>query len=272
MLEKLTILICLYNKKIDESCTITSLIKNKIPEDFISIVLWDNSSTKLDDISIVLLKKKFKKFQYYHTPQNLSLSKIYNNVISYLKKDSYLMICDHDTLIPKLYFEILKSQILIYPNEDLFLPKIYESSKIISPKKNYYIKTVNIKNLNCGVISAKNTIAINSGMVISNRFFMKGFRYNEKLNFYGTDTYFMNEFIKYKDTLVILDVKLKHSLTFNETDDIDKKIEIFKEILRSNSIVYSKSLIKFQLVKLNNLIVAVKFCLKYKTFKFLFLD
>ena len=267
----LTILICLYNKDLQTSETIQSLLRAKDKlKDYTKIFIWDNSNEALSKESLAFLKDNFNNFIYKHTPENVVLSKLYNNVVENLDDDSYLMLCDDDSNIPAHFFDVLKEQIKSFPNVDLFLPQIYSDSKLVSPAKDYLIRTGFIKNLKPGLINSEYTTAINSGMVISDRFFKDGFRYDERLKFYGTDNYFMNIYARDHKELVVLDVKFTHSLSFNSSNDVKNKLRIFKEVKRSNTIIYSNQFFKRQVVLFNNLVVSVKLCLRYKTIDFLF--
>jgi len=268
MISNLTIVICLYNKDINESATLQSLLNFKDFKDYSTIFIWDNSKEVINQQSFIFLNNHFKNLIYKHTPENVALSKIYNAVIDSLEEDSYLMLCDDDSDIPLSFFEILEEQIKLNPYQDLFLPQIYSNSVLVSPAKDFLIKTALIKNLKAGTIHSSNITAINSGMVISSRFFNEGFRYDERLRFYGTDNYFMNEYSKLRKDLIVLDIKFTHSLSFNDSNDVNNKLRIFKEVKRSNAIIYSDQFFKRQIVLFNNLVVACKLSLKHKTFRF----
>lgn len=270
MIGNLTILICLYNKDISESATLQSLLKSKDVGDYSTIFIWDNSIEVINPESFIFLKNNFKNLIYKHTPENTVLSKIYNHVIDNLESESYLMLCDDDSDIPEHFFDILEEQIKLNPFVNLFLPQIYSDSVLVSPAKDYLITTSFIKDLKPGFLGSGHTTAINSGMVISNRVFRKGFRYNENLNFYGTDNFFMNQYSKNNDGLIVLDAKFIHSLSYNSSDDLKNKLRIFREIRRANRIIHSKDFFKRQIVSFNNLIVATRLCLKHKTIDFLF--
>jgi hypothetical protein len=270
-MSKMTILVCLYNKSISTSNTLKSLLRsvNQIKNQ--DVFIWDNSIGPLDENDIDLLKQNFKYFTYKHTPENVVLSKIYNSLI--VEQDdpnSYLMLCDDDSEIPQSFFIKLEEQVINYPMANLFLPQIYSNSILVSPAKDFLIKTSLLKELNNGVLKSDNIIAINSGMVISNRVFIDGFRYDERLNFYGTDNFFMHEYAKKNDILIVLDIKIHHDLSFNGKDNISNKIRIFKEIKRANRIIYCDNRFKKTLVVLNNTIVSVKLCVRYKTLAFLY--
>jgi GT2 family glycosyltransferase len=270
-MSKMTILVCLYNKNIATSNTLKSLLKavNQINNQ--SIFIWDNSVNSLDEKDIALLKNNFENFTYKHTPENVVLSKIYNSlIVSQTVANSYLMLCDDDSEIPESFFIQLEEAIEKKPLINLFLPQIYSNSILVSPAKDYLIKTSLIKELDSGILKADYITAINSGMVISNRVFIDGFRYDERLNFYGTDNFFMYEYAKKNKDLFVLDIKINHDLSFNGKENTANKIRIFKEIKRANRIIYSKNVFKKTLVAVNNSIVSIKLCLRFKTLAFLY--
>lgn len=270
-MNEITILICLYKKNIQDSATIQSLLKSISKLKDTNVFIWDNSPSSLDEDSLNLLAKNFTNFKYKHTPENTVLSKIYNTVIEEQKDEkSYLMLCDDDSDIPECFFDILREKINKNPSINLFLPQIFTNDTLISPAKDYLIKTILIKNLESGIITSRNSTAINSGMVISNRVFLNGFRYDERLRFYGTDNYFMCQYSRnYKD-IFVLDVKFKHDLSFHSSKNIENRLRIFKEIKKANRIIYSKNSVKKYIVIINNLFVALKLCLKYRSITFLY--
>jgi hypothetical protein len=270
MIGNLTILVCLYNKDIIDSATLQSLLKSQNVRENATVFIWDNSIKAVNSESFFFLKSNFKNLIYKHTPENTVLSKIYNHVINNLESNSYLMLCDDDSDIPVVFFDILSEQINFNPSQNLFLPQIYSEGVLVSPAKDFLIRTQLINNLKSGVLKSLYTTAINSGMVISNRVFQQGFRYDENLRFYGTDNFFMYQYSKKNNDLIVLDVKFSHSLSFHSSNDVKNKLRIFKEIRSANDIIYSKDFIKRKIVFFNNLIVAAKMCLKYKTLDFLY--
>lgn len=266
----ITILICLYKKSIEASDSIQSILKADKDNINATIYLWDNSPEVLSKEGICFLENNFDHFIYKHTPENVPLSRIYNTVIhSLIDDNAYLMLCDDDSSIPVNFFKVLQSEIKRYPMINLFLPQIYSDSVLVSPAKDYFAFTNFIYNLKTGVLSSNYITAINSGMVISNRVFSNGFRYDEDLRFYGTDNYFMIEYSRYYPQLNVLDVKVLHSLSYNTSEDVSNKIRIFREIRSANKIIYKNHFLKRNIVFLNNLLVGLKLCLKYKTSSFL---
>jgi hypothetical protein len=267
----ITILICLYKKSINESKTIQSLLNASETIKDSKFFIWDNSPAEMDSDSLKVLTNIFGNLIYKHTPENTVLSKIYNYIIEGEKDpSSYLILFDDDSEIPITYFDELKEEIEFNPLINLFLPQVYSKSVLVSPAKDYILKTILIKQLKIGTINSSHITAINSGMVISNRVFIDGFRYDESLNFYGTDNFFMVQYVKKYPTLFVLKTEIGHNLSFNDTNNIDSKIRIFKEIKRANNIIYADNKLKKSFVILNNLFVSLKLSMIHKNTAFIY--
>jgi len=269
-MNRISILVCLYKKSIGTSATLESLMNAAHLLQDVGIYLWDNSPRCMDEPALDQLRATFENFNYVHTPENTVLSKVYNQTIKeQTNPEGYLMLCDDDSHIPETFFSNLNTAIELQPEINLFLPKIFVKGSMISPAKDFVYTTRFIEGELSGLMVSKYTTAINSCMVVSNRVFLDGFRYDERLNFYGTDNYFMYKYAQAYSELYVLDVTIIHDLSF-ESADLSYKLKIFRETKRANRIVYSDDKLHLITVMLNNFAVSLKHCLKYKTFAFLY--
>lgn len=264
------ILIVLYKKSLENSETLQSLLKSKDEIKDSLLIVWDNSPNPMIEKSQTLLLQLFTNFEYIHTPQNYSLSKIYNIVSKkYLSKYEYLVLFDHDSEFDSNYFSTLIKDIRLNRNINLFLPIVYSENSMVSPAHNYIIKSrLWTKNL-LGLMSSKNKTAINSGMTIAKKVFDDGFEYDERMTYYGTDNYFMTKFANKYQFLFVVNNIIKHNLSFNTTDDIETKLLIFKETKKTNLLINEDNFFKLFLTKINNLLVSIKLSVKYKRLSFL---
>jgi hypothetical protein len=267
----LTILVVIYKKEFWESATLKSIANISKSQIFKSskLIIWDNSPSKMSEKGIGLLKNYFSEAYLIHTPQNESLSKIYNSVVDdFLKQDEYLVLLDHDTMVTTQYFnEVLEKIGLINPPA-LLLPPIVVNDRIESPAYQYVLFTKKWSAFKEGFYNSKFVTAINSGMVISEAFFSSGFRYDERLKFYGTDSYMMHRYNKYNNMFYLLNCSLKHDLNLQSNSSIDQKIQVFKAIKTANLIIYSSNLFYQILTRINNLIIASKYSIKFLSLKF----
>lgn len=264
----------MYNTNITESKTIKSLIDSKEYMANSCILIWDNSQIS-QDISIIkkIFNKQNTEVIYEHHPENLPLSKLYNNVINCFKKQDYdfLILFDQDSAFSKkLFFEFLRS----YSKNshiNLFLPLIKFKNTIVSPTKRYFLKGFYFKEKPVGILKAKNISAINSGMIISFKFLKEKYKgYDERLKFYGTDDYFMMEYCKNEKELFVLDYEIKHDLTLSTLNDSsDKLIKPYHQMLEAWSVLYSSNMMLRYMVKFYTIIHSFYMAIKYKNKDFL---
>lgn len=259
------LLVVLYKIKIGESPTIQSIVnyvKSIDPENLKSyqLFIWDNSPDICHDIEAFKQEYSFLDIEYVHTPQNMTLSKIYNQIgqIS-IQMNSYLTLFDQDTTIEFKYFEQLKNaQSIGYP---LILPKIQCNEILVSPGKRFMSKGILLKNIESGTMNSKNLLAINSGMSISSAVFLL-IQYDERLRFYGTDTYFMRQYEKYYNTVFILDSVLEHSLAEMEEHTIEWLTKHDQEKLEIFRIVFTETFFEKLFVSLYSLVIKYKIFLR----------
>jgi hypothetical protein len=270
----ISVLIVLYNKSLQQSDTLRGIIDAAeiLNNANASVLLWDNSlQPHLTQEDIFSVQQKISIFNYHHAPENISLSRIYNSFIEEnisQKNNHYLILLDDDSKISAAYFNEVVS--IINKNEafDVLLPVVKNGDKIVSPAAFFYCKGNYFKSLESGICKQK-LLAINSGMIISFSFIQKNnFRYNEQLNNYGTDNYFMNFANNHRARFYILNYSFDHSLNFFDNDDLEKKIEIFRQIKKANSIVFSSGKAQSLLIIIYNFAASFKNSLKYKSMKF----
>lgn len=267
------ILIVIYNTNITKAETIKSLLNSKEYLVNNHLFIWDNSE-KAQDISIVkeIFNKQNIEVTYEHHPENLPLSKLYNNVINRFMYQNYdfLILFDQDSSFTKnLFFEFVNSY-----NKNkhisLFLPIIKFKNTIVSPTRKYFLKGFYFDKKPIGLYRAKNISAINSGMIISFKFLKEKYKgYDERLKFYGTDDYFMMEYCKNEKELFILDYEFEHDLTLSTLNSSsDKLVKSYHQMLEAWSILYDDSILKY-IVKLYTVIHSFYTAIKYKNKDFL---
>lgn len=206
---KINILIVLYKKKLEDSLAYNSLIKKQLFNKIINIVIWNNSPE-------ILISNDLDYFE----GENEKLSKIYNLMIDkYICNDNeYLMISDYDTDYSMYDFNLLSS-VLINNNAGIFIPKLYVNKQLVSPAKRFSFKGYYLNYTREGFISSKNIIGMNSGIIITNICKSKlNVCFDERLNFYGTDTDFFIRYERYFDKLYILPFEALHDLSENNSD------------------------------------------------------
>lgn len=160
---KLTFIIVLYNKSLQESLTYKSLILHKSDAD---IIVYDNSDCKMNT-------EIPKTVTYFGDGVNHGLSYAYNYVVNMMKdknignKDNqFLALLDDDTEITDQYLVHMKSSIQNNKEKaDIFVPVVMSGNKIMSPFNVWKdIKILAVKEV--AEINPDQVSAINSGLII----------------------------------------------------------------------------------------------------------
>jgi len=261
------ILVVLYKRSISASETLQSILQARHDFSKYRLVVWDNSPIKmLDKQDLAVINGKMG-VDYIHSSRNESLSVVYNEVVEkYEKNYSFIILFDHDTLIPADYFDKAEIAASKVSGEcRLILPKVKANSALVSPARQYFFYGRRLKKVSSGYMNSKNKTAITSGMIIDTHFFLDGFRYDTTLNFYGIDNYFMEIYAKKHPLCYILDVELNHSLDyFNGNESFERRLERFQNM--SDAILYinRRGIVRRCFCRLYLFIVKCRFKLRYK--------
>ena len=216
----LVILVVVYNLSPEESATLQSL---SACCDFLkthkhNIIIRDNSSKGYSQSQHNTLSQMLNgaSFTYWHDGINLSLSEIYNSVITQqLKAEQILVIWDHDSQFTTDYFIKLAQAQTENKDCSLFLPIITNHDDIVSPSNVWGFKGSYWKHPQYGRLQAQNHTAINSGMAIRGEYLLHRFPgYDTHLKFYNTDNYFMWCYAQTEKMLVVLQTNINHQLNF----------------------------------------------------------
>lgn len=265
-MNKFLILIVLYECKVKDSLSYTSLLKSSEYLSNSKLILWDNSPL----LQNVKNADCFKNVEYVHAAGNISLSKIYNSVITENEGYDYMIILDQDSSFSCHYFKKLNKAIIKHPSINLFLPIVKSDRTIVSPGNYKLFKGSYWNKEQYGVIYAKNIIAINSGMVINFNYLKNTYKgYDERLRFYGTDTFFMFEYSKDNNVLFVIDYVFKHaSALLERSESIDKQIIRLNDLFFSWKITNEGKRFALMLINLYILIRIFKLVIKYKNLRY----
>lgn|SRR5574344_174781 len=182
--------IVVYNKRIEESLTLRSLITCNIINNHIHVI--DNSTKEYD----VESSCKSKGYQYYSMNGNKGLSKAYNAALSLIlpktSSDDLIIWLDDDTAITPDYFSLLESCALQHEEIDIFAPIIKGQDDIIySPNRYGFFRSSYLKTPE-DEIDYSEFNGINSCLAIRARIF-KNYRYSEDLFMDLTDNLFFDD-------------------------------------------------------------------------------
>ncbi|MCL1112989.1 hypothetical protein L2703_05180 [Shewanella basaltis] len=176
---KISVLILIYNKKVEDSESFKGILKSKINLTDFNVVVWNNGPEVINYESFPIPVANFELVQ---TISNESLSKIYNIFISRFKSERYVIL-DDDSLINDIYLEEIKS----VSTNLISLPIVSCNGMVTSPLSGRKPIEKKITNKN-----KKPLFAIGSGMVIGHdaALLIKrkyGNVFDERFYFYGVD-------------------------------------------------------------------------------------
>ena len=275
----LFIVVVLYNKGPHESSTLKSITKiNRYLCKKLRLLIWNNSPNEytLKEKNNLKDMLSFITYDYiYNGGQNIPLSKLYNDTIRKIKESESLLILDDDSVFETKFIYKAFEAIEIYKEIDLFLPIVLNDGKIVSPAKMVNFKGSYFKMIKPGMMSCKNITAINSGMIIRGRYLKGAFEgYDERIKFYFTDNDFMDRYRSSHDSLFLIDYKMHHTLDFyKKGEPFSVKSKRFKDLKHSFLILMRrKSLIMYLCTQIYLLIYSVKFSIKQRDIRFLFIN
>ena len=260
------IVVVLFKMAPQESPTIQSIIRYVETLDEVAVasyrlIIWDNSPDACKvEVGKIQEQLPMLSVQYIHTPENTFLSKIYNLVATEIQRHSYLTLLDQDTSLPNEYFKEL--ELAQFRLEPLILPKVICNGQLVSPGGRFLAQGRLLDSEPAGVVRSKNLLAINSGMSILGDV-LRVIKYDERLYFYGTDTYFMKKYEKHFDHAFVLHTSVFHSLAEMENQSKEWHLASRKEKYRTLKIIFADSMAE---------IIFVRIYIFFEKFKFRVLD
>lgn len=264
---KKIILVILYKENLSTSKTLHTIMSFYKDLKNYKLVIWDNSPEAIKNITEQLNEKGINDFEYIHTSQNESLSKIYNKVIEKYKQEEVLHIFDQDTNLTLEFFEKTQDAIRKNTEINLFVPYVKIRNKIVSPGNFSGYKGTYWKNLQLGIVNSKNKLAIASGMSLRMKLFAENrIKFDEKLSFYGIDSKFMLDYSKVSKYFYVIDYQLDHDLSQFQNED--KGIKMKRFLLQKHSTLYlvkERNIFFAFLTKGIFLFKSLKMCILYKT-------
>lgn len=221
-------LVVLFNKEINNSETINSLIKTNQEFNFCKLIIWNNGPLELKSNDVKKLSLMNLDVSIIETVGNISLAKIYNEFIRIINSNKYVLL-DHDTAINNKFLEdVFTAEI-----NNLSVPIIKMNGKIQYPKINgTVIKEKQVYD------KKSNIISIGSGLVIGKDFILKivdkkyKTLFDENFYLYGVDSTFFYRIngLKLNGYVSIIN-GFEHSLSRLEKEK--EEITLFRLVERS---------------------------------------
>ena len=267
-------LVVLYRRKPSESETLLGLLD--MPADAFAdrIVIWDNSPASHQAEAEALLAGCPAPFDYFHTPENRSLSSIYNQTAdTYCTQGDFLLILDQDSRLPCDYIAIFRSVRLGAPAVRLFAPQVYANGRRVSPARFRFGWGRPGLTMIDGLLPARGHVGINSGLFLEPSLFHgpRSVRFDEQLRFYGTDTDFFMRFGDVDKVFSVLPVRLEHDLSF-DVAPLRQRAEKFREILTATRFAYrNRSWLERSCVCCVIFLVQIRYAIRHRSLSFIIL-
>jgi GT2 family glycosyltransferase len=208
-------IVVLYRLKVGESPTLQSLERCKGALDAQDqVVIWDNSPSPQDGEDLSRMQAALPcGLHYRHTPENISLAAIYNRAVSEHPAAELVFLLDQDSAFTPDFFREINEAAAAHPEINLFVPLIKHGRQVVSPGHYYAFKGKYWTVEKYGVVPARSTVAIASGMCIRMAYLQRFGGFEEKLKLYGIDTNFMIRYSRDNADFYVLRAPFGHALS-----------------------------------------------------------
>ncbi|MCG2791917.1 MAG: glycosyltransferase [Weeksellaceae bacterium] len=265
--------IVVFREPFQETVTFTNLLdsyyhyNNNVGLD---ICVYDNTDTEKwqQNFDLKTIPQDNVNVAYFHDPENSGISAAFNYFAKFALDNRYewIVFLDQDTALPKVFFEIYCSYVLTNPKNNLALPKVYASQKLISPSGYKFYRTNEITLNDTKEVLLKNITAINSGMLIRTKFFEENKGYDKNLRIDFCDHEFVERLNNNGHFADILNIALQQDFSA-ETDDLSKSFTRYN-IYMKDMASYRKNKNKFIFFFRVDLPHLLKLSYKYKSLLF----
>ncbi|MET3112926.1 rhamnosyltransferase [Pedobacter sp. CG_S7] len=223
-INKLLVVVVLYNLRLEESSSLISLNQNCLLTD---VLIYDNSLDNLNQNSKNFFQ--YLNIKYIHDPSNPGVSKAYNSAVEYAFQNnkSFILLLDQDTFLPKNALEIYLNAAIKNQEIKLFAPCLKFNDKIYSPCNYYMHKGFHKNKFKMGVNSLKDVNFLNSGLLLNIHAFKQTGGYDENIRLYFSDFEFINRFKKYYKSYFLIDLVCLHELASTDKTDLNKALNRF---------------------------------------------
>lgn len=234
----LTIVIVLYNQKIEECKTVITLNNLGLDSEVFKeseVIIYDNSPNQ-QSLSSELLDSPWN-FTYFHDPRNLGIAIAYNFAFEMAKQhgSEWLLLFDHDTQVTQSYVDALFNLDHIEKEIVSVVPKVICNDVMISPVFSDTLRPLSIEKPIEG-IQEKPVMAINSGSLLRVSFLEEISGFNTKFPLDYLDHWIYHEIYSKGYKVMLLPEVLDHELSVMDYRNVSLKR--YKSILDSELYFY----------------------------------
>lgn len=235
---KLTVIVVLYNLKVEKSKTVQTLMKSSLFQskyrNDVQFIIYDNSLERQN------LDRKITNdvnISYKHDKRNLGIATAYNYAWEQAKKHSeWLLLLDHDTEITEEFATKLMTLNGDWKGIGAIVPKIEFNGTHISPVFSKSLRPLKTEPPSIG-IQEEPVMAINSGSLINMDFLNQIGGFNVQFPLDYLDHWIFYELYRKGWKVYIQDITLNHDLSVMDYNSIS--LNRYKSILDSEVLFYS---------------------------------
>lgn len=270
-----SVVIVLYKKHYSDSIAISTLLLalGELKKSFFNfkIYVWNNSpecSPAFDHPMVTWLEGN-----------NSTLPYIYNTVseMAFSSGSVALMLSDDDTDYSTFDFQnnlsILNEHLFSNSSKlvGCYIPQISSSDKLVSPGKRFLFKGYLLRSVSLGMVSSKNLLAINSGVIVTQDCYERiKPLYDPRLNFYGTDTDFFVRYEEVYEYVYVLDCVINHSLSEHTKESVDRVFFRWKDNFYAVRLIFdNKSRFFRGAMCCYHFLLKTKLAVKYRDLRFM---
>lgn len=259
-------IVVIYNEKIENSKTLTSLDKGLSDNNILDLIIYDNSKICQEVENI-----NFKKFRikYIHNPNNPGVSFAYNYGAEQAKKSNkrWLLLLDQDTYFNEDFFEKANTAIAKFNHIKLFAPILKLSNNVILSPCKFSFHGRHLETITSGNNSFYDNSPLNSGIIVCVNAFLEVGGYNIKVPLDLSDHQFIEKFKqRYKSYFVVNSIGLQNFSAIE--DNKQKQIIRFKYYCKGVFNFETNIVFKKQIMILFLVLKTIKKSIKYSTFGF----
>lgn len=240
-LDNLIIVLVVYEKKLSQISLINELNKKGINSSFF---IYDNSKISQHELALEY------RILYKHDETNPGVSVAYNHVFKYANENDKLalLMLDQDTNFSLDYIENYIEKYNEHGDMFVYSPIITDAimSKIYSPSSmsSFVGKALSVNDFKYDeVYSLSGKSVINSGLLIPLKIFNQLGGYNPEIKLDFSDVYFIEKYKEINNKIILIDCKIKHSLSGDEGANYNTEIKRFPYYC-NGAVEFTKSLKK----------------------------
>lgn len=263
----LNILVVLYNTPMAKSVTLISLLP-QLEGRVVKLTIWDNSPESMADYEFI---SHFKQFVpdtvYYHSPENTSLSVVYNRVVRGSVADVHLIL-DQDSCLPSNFIKTLMAAVQSHPDVKLFVPRVRVEGELVSPGYFGTFKGRRASTFASGINPTASSMIVSSGMAIRSQLHDVGLCFNEELWLYAIDTDFFLRFRERYREFYVLECDILHHSALRSDLEVEQALFRFRNLRWSYLKMFRSQGKSVFVLRLYLFYLSFRYSIRYVSFKF----